>query len=105
MDADWSHYLILQFPGSDLKDFDHLVAFEELLSNGLGTKAEVDGHDFGSGEGNIFLYTNDPELVFRRSRELLPGAVLEGMRAAYRQVYGETYTILWPPDLKEFRIA
>ena len=53
--------LVLQFKADgDLGSFEKLVSFEETLSLLLGQIAEVDGHDFGSGEMNIFILTDHP---------------------------------------------
>jgi hypothetical protein len=57
--------LVLQFTtDEDLGSFDNLIGFEEALSSLIGETAEVDGHDFGSGEMNIFILTDDPVATF-----------------------------------------
>ena len=58
------YQLILQFPFSTLEDYDALVVLEESLSKHLANCADVDGHDAGSGEMNIFLLTDDPVQAF-----------------------------------------
>ena len=55
------YQLVLQFYASSIEDFDQLIEIEEMLESTLGNLHEVDGHDFGSGEMNIFIHTNDPE--------------------------------------------
>lgn len=53
--------LVLQFAkAEDLNNYDKLLRFEEALISLLGRSADVDGHDFGSGEMNIFILTEDP---------------------------------------------
>jgi len=47
--------VVLQFSASSAADFDELVALEDQVSAALGECASVDGHDFGSGEFNVFL--------------------------------------------------
>ena len=99
--------LVLQFKADgDLDSFDKLVSFEEALSSMLAQIAEVDGHDFGSGEMNIFILTDDPiatfNLVQQTDESMRPGGE---MKAAYRQIDGEDYVCLWPPGLSRFQLA
>src|SRR6266699_2489706 len=65
--------LVLQFSGDSLADYDAMVALENELIAELGDTADVDGHDFGSGEVNIFIITTDPARTFRQSRAVLEG--------------------------------
>jgi hypothetical protein len=58
------HHLVLQFAANPLRDYDELVALEEQLVAALG-ESEVDGHDMGSGEANIFIVTSDAQKTFR----------------------------------------
>ena len=53
----------MQFRGDSLDDFDAMVALEEELTEELGDSADVDGHDVGSGETNIFIYTSDKMMI------------------------------------------
>ena len=65
----------------------------------LGDSADVDGHDFGSGTGNIFIFTSDPAATFDRARAVLESRQqLQTVTAAYREVEGERYTVIWPED-------
>lgn len=87
-------------------DFDRLVAFEEGIAVGLGDAAVVDGHDIGSGEFNVFVLTDDPYATFQRIQEALGNHPPPyPVKIAYRELRGEKYTILWPPDLSDFTIA
>ena len=54
------YQLTLQFRGDSLGDYDAMVALEDELTEQVGDSAEVDGHDCGSGETNIFIFTPDP---------------------------------------------
>jgi hypothetical protein len=53
---------------------------------------------------NIFILTDDPietfNLVQRADKSIRPGGE---MRAAYRQIDGENYVCLWPPELSRFQ--
>ena len=97
--------LVVQFEASTSDDFVRLLHFEQALNERVGQSAIIDGHDFGSGELNIFVLTHDPmatfELVQEVAEELRPH---QQMRVAFRRVEDEDYVILWPPNLKEFQI-
>lgn len=95
------YQLVLQRPGVN---FDDLVALEENVRATLGREHFVDGHDFGSGEGNVFVLTNSPWAAFNR---LVAGAlvtVVPGMKVAFRERAGNNYTILWPPEATIFGV-
>jgi predicted RNA methylase len=98
------YQLVLQFRADSIQDFDRLTAFEESLTDALGDL--VDGHDFGSGEFNIFLITDDALSAFEKINVIAKKERLsEQMKAAYRDLTREAYVIVWPPGLKEFKIA
>jgi hypothetical protein len=95
------HQLVIQFPAESLADFDEMVALEDGLIADLGTSAKVDGHDFGSGTANIFIFTTEPEMTFWRVRQRLQQAGrLQAVTAAHRPVDGNDYTVIWPKDSK-----
>ena len=95
------YQLVIQFPAASLVDFDEMVALEERLIADLGTSAEVDGHDFGSGTANIFIFTTEPEMTFWRVRQRLQQeGRLESVTAAHRLVNVDDYTVIWPKDSK-----
>jgi hypothetical protein len=97
--------LVLQFTASSLADFDELVELEERLSAVLGDSALVDGHDFGVGEFNIFIFTSDPKSTWKTAFDALKMSPRsEGMRAGFRPKRGSGYTPLWPADLKVFAV-
>lgn len=100
------YQVVVQFRATSPEDFNWLVGFEQTLLGGLGRSAVVDGHDFGSGEFNVFILTDDPTGAFERIRKVSTDECgQEQMRVAYREVGGETYSILWPPDLKKFLVG
>ena len=45
-----------------------MVGLETLLITGLTFRSEVDGHDFGSEETNIFILTDDRIEPFKKYR-------------------------------------
>jgi hypothetical protein len=101
------YQLALQFPADSIADYDEMIALERQLTKALGSSAKVDGHDSGSGEMNIFIHTDEPEKTFWQirdavaKREFFPNLV-----AAYRELSGERYTVVWPIGFtKQFRIT
>jgi hypothetical protein len=99
------YILILQWPGSAEVDFKELVKMEDELDNSLGDYATVDGHDFGSGEMNIFIETDQPMRAFADVQTILADwpRWLE-VRAAYRVGSSDEYTVLWPVGQTDFRV-
>ncbi len=100
------YQLILQLPESNLKDIDALISLEEDLAEILTENEDVDGHDIGSGEANIFVFTNEPKATFQRVRPTLENAgYLMNVTVAYRDVEGENYIVIWPKNfMKKFTI-
>jgi hypothetical protein len=99
------YQLVLQFAAVSTEDFDRLIALEDRLIIELDNLATVDGHDFGRGEFNIFILTDDPAESFDIAHRVLADhRVPNAMRSAYRQLDGEDYVILWPSSLKEFKV-
>ena len=107
LDHVMDYQLVLQFRGDSLDDFDAMVALEEELTEELGDSADVDGHDVGSGETNIFILTSDPAGTFERATPVLARTQrLQAVTAAYRRVDGEQFTVIWPEgSTNEFRVA
>jgi hypothetical protein len=56
--------LTFQFPIHSLGDFDRMIELENRMTPALGAESSVDGHDAGSGEGNLFILTNAPRVAF-----------------------------------------
>ena len=101
------YQLTLQFRGDSLADYDAMIALEHELGQQVGGSADVDGHDCGCGETNIFIFTPDPAGTFQRVSPVLERAQqLQAVTAAYREVDGERYIVIWPEDSQtEFRVA
>lgn len=98
--------LVLQLPASSIKDYDALIELEERILGGLDNLGEVDGHDMGVGESNIFVRTDHPKLAFDKIKSLLGTQdFMPGLKAAYREVGGDNFTVLYPTDLSHFSLA
>jgi len=97
---------VLQLPSDSIKDFDAMIELEDAISGGLGRLGDVDGHDVGSGEMNIFVVTDNPQAAFEKIKSL-PDArpLLPVMKVAFRAVEGEDFTILHPVGLTDFEVA
>ena len=100
------YQLVLQFKGDLLADYDAMLALEDDLIQALGDTADVDGHDIGGGETNIFIVTSEPENAFQLARQVLARSDLLGaVAAAYRPVAGDKFTMLWPAHRQYFSVA
>lgn len=83
-----------------------LFVLEEALMRSLPPIAEVDGHDFGVGEFNIFVLTDVPKEAFDIAKVLIQQRrPKQQLRAAYREMAKDEFVILWPPGLREFTVA
>jgi hypothetical protein len=79
---------------------------ENRIIAGLGNLGEVDGHDAGSGEMNIFIHTNHPALAFERIKNLLGTQdFMVELKVAFRDVGKDAYTVLHPPNLDRFSLS
>jgi hypothetical protein len=104
MPSDWKYQLVIQIPIGSMGDFDRMIEAEVKMGEALKGIASIEGHDRGSGEGNIFIHTNAPHADAKAAIHCLEDQVRDQAKAAYREIKGESYTILWPSGLKEFRI-
>jgi hypothetical protein len=90
--------LVLQFPVTSDSDFDKLVQLEDEIEAQIGSEHEVDGHDFGSGEMNLFIFTNNVTEAFARIQKITSMSAKPGLKVAFRHVYEEEYHLLWPNE-------
>jgi hypothetical protein len=90
------YQLVLQFQATNIRVFDELVMLEEFLVENLPSTSDVDGHDFGADEFNIFILTNHPEESFQNSKKLIDqGYPQHQLKAAYRGLGKNEFVILW----------
>lgn len=97
------YQLVFQLRAESSEDLDALIELEDALADTLQGHAEIDGHDIGSGEMNVFVHTDNPVEAFERSRaDLRERGLLSTVKVAYRHRDLETYTVLWPVGLASF---
>ncbi|HTZ73118.1 MAG TPA: hypothetical protein VMB47_04295 [Candidatus Aquilonibacter sp.] len=98
------YQLVLQWPSETTDaDFETLCRTERLVRL-LPFGNQVDGHDIGSGEANIFILTNDPLGCFEQVKAILESHPIWKGRVAYREESGENYVVVWPKGLRNFRV-
>jgi hypothetical protein len=101
-----NYQLVLQWNASSLDDYDEVVEIEEMLSRSLTAGSEVDGHDMGSGQANIFIHTADPHRTFDELKALLGDApIWRDARVAFRERAGNVYSTLWPTTGGRFSVT
>ncbi|MDQ4504628.1 hypothetical protein [Sinomonas sp. ASV322] len=101
------YILVLQWAGESEADYEALIAMEDALEGALpDVHGFVDGHDFGSGEMNIFVHTDRPLEAFGEAMASLSADPRwADVRAAYRPAEGDSYVVVWPETLKEFSVS
>lgn len=100
------YQLVLQFPTVAV-DYDELIAIEDELLAVVSAPAVVDGHDFGSGEGNIFIPTDTPAATLESVLSVLRSRSCDrDATAAYRALDSDVFTVIWPRGFKgEFSVV
>ncbi len=98
------YQLVIQF-AEEL--FEDEIAYMEDKLDELIVDAEVDGHDIGSGEINIFIHTTNPVDTFKVVKNVLENESInfEYVKIAYREIFGKNYIILWPKDCTKFKVT
>jgi hypothetical protein len=100
------YQLVLQWPASSIDDYDAMIETENLLIDSLPKGSEIDGHDAGSGEVNIFMTTDDPRRTFETVKLTLEShGRFAGVRVGYRNVEATKYSVLWPEGLEAFKVS
>jgi len=98
------YQFVLQFPASSMAEYNAVVALEDLLIDGLGDD-EVDGHDVGGGEMNLFIWTRNPRGTLDRVQTLMKDHPLaDSLLAGFRDEGDDSYTPLWPEGLERFDV-
>lgn len=99
------YQLVLQWPTSSIDDYDTMISIEDFLIEELSDDSEVDGHDVGSGQMNIFILTDNPMKTFNEIFILLEnGEHFHNVRVAYRHIGQDNYDVIWPKDVDKFEV-
>jgi hypothetical protein len=100
------YQLVLQWPFSSNPDYDRLISLEETIRDGLGELGIVDGHDYGSGEMNIFIHTDQPEVTFAKVKPMLDlRNESDKLKAGYRDFDEDEYVAIYPQGLVRFSVV
>jgi hypothetical protein len=106
MGADMEYMLVLQWPSSlTAEEMDLLISLEDQIREDIGEQGRVDGHDIGSGEMNIFIFTEDPKATFERVKNI--GSIpshMGNLKVGYREVGGDDFVPLYPEGLDRFSV-
>lgn len=91
------YQLIIKFWRKSLADESFLATIESDLRDALGDSVELEGHDVGPKEINLFMLTAEPRIAFRKARDILEQrGITNGVSAAFRLNGGEQFTSIWP---------
>ncbi|MGL4608087.1 MAG: hypothetical protein ACRCYY_00150 [Trueperaceae bacterium] len=98
------YQLVFQFPEDFFVSLSAFNTFGKKLRIALPKHHELNGYDMTSGTINFFVYTDSPSAAFKNFRKHLGGPKIQKhLRAAYREVNGQTFTNLWPEnDVRDF---
>ncbi len=100
------YQLIIQFRNILDKSIDDLIDIEEELIEKISSEHDVDGHDFGNNEFNIFMFTNAPETAFNQIKTILSETISSSYTVAYREIDKEKYKVIWPENnIEKFSIS
>lgn len=100
------YQLVIQFPATSIADYDALVELETVIINSIGQRGAVDGHDMGCGEMNVLIYTDHPAETFRFIQSVLGTRdFAPTMKAAFREIESDEFTVLYPPGETEFSVS
>ena len=99
------YQLVLQFPAASIEDYDALILLEDVILARLGDLGEVDGHDAGVGEMNLFVHTDSPERAYQTIKAFPEFARFGGdAKVAYRALDAGDFHVLHPAGLADFTV-
>jgi hypothetical protein len=91
-----NYQLVMRFPKASASA-ETLRALEIALGQDLAGTAQLDGHDTGARNVDLFIVTADPKSTFRRSKPALERLqLLDRVTAAHRLEGGSRFTVVWP---------
>lgn len=102
------YQLVIQFK---MRDDDYAlqgrvqVLEDDLIANLDPGVADFDGNDVGSGEMNLFLFTDEPAAAFAHIKPIMTAhSLLDQSTAAYRPTDGVDFVPIWPEGLQNFDV-
>jgi hypothetical protein len=100
------YQLVMQFDEELDGGLNKLIVVEDILEENLSSIADVDGHDIGNGQMNIFIFTDSPSEVLKEILIIFTEEpkLVSAMRIAYREVVGNQFIYLWPTNLTDFKV-
>lgn len=105
------YQLVLRFQGDDEDTLDKVIELEDHMIAALegSSQAEVDGHEPGDGVTHLTFLAKNPAKLWEKIEPMVEAAAsddLEIIAAAYRELDGDEFTVLWPVDYEgEFEVA
>ena len=101
------YMLVLQWPSSSTADeLEFLISLEDEITENIGGYGEVDGRDIGSGEMNIFIFTDDPKSAFEHTKSISSiSQHMANLKVGYREIGQEDFVPLYPVNLSHFGIV
>ncbi|MCC5792420.1 MAG: hypothetical protein JJT82_07430 [Legionellaceae bacterium] len=100
------YQLVIQFPEELFEEIDEIADLEDRLDESL-FDAEVDGHDIGSGEINLFIHTHHAVTTYEIVKNILEAESinLKYVNIAYREIGSKPYIALWPKNLEILSVS
>ena len=95
------YQLIIQFPVTEEFDFDAIIELETRLTLEMGVGHIVDGHNFGAGEINIIIQTDNPETAFEKAFDMVDVNLISTLRIVYRIKETDEFIWLYPANNKD----
>lgn len=100
------YQLAIQLSEKEYSDLDLIIDLEDELEDSL-PEDDIDGHDIGTGEINIYIHTNSPTKTLQTALTLLEQKRfdLKKIKVGYRDFNDEYYTPMWPDNLEKFNVS
>jgi hypothetical protein len=100
-----THQLVVQFNATTTEEYQRFIDLSHKIEEALPVEALLDGHDFGMGEFNIFIHTNNPKTLFEPVCEVIAREHPDlAFSAGYRSFEEDDYTAIWPRNSAKFSV-
>ena len=96
------YQLVLQFPTGNKYGLEDLIFIEDKLREIFDHRIEIDGHDIGLEEMNIFIITAKPNMISGHCIDIINNInIIPLLGVGYRNVNCDEYKRIWPKDNKD----